>query len=123
MNDIGSQIKGENYINLETYRRSGIAVQTPVWFVVNNYSIYVRTIENSGKVKRIRNNPRVRIVPCEVNGYPKGEWISGIARIANANEMAQVDKLLDEKYGALKRQFEQKTLSQGFKYTVIAISF
>jgi len=46
----------QQYLNLETFRKNGAAVKTPVWFVQDGDAIFVRTLANSGKVKRIRNN-------------------------------------------------------------------
>ena len=60
------------YLSLETYRRTGQAVATPVWFVVDRDVIYVYSLATAGKVKRIRNNPRVRIAPCDARGRLTG---------------------------------------------------
>lgn len=48
------------YLNIETFRKSGVGVQTPVWFVRKGDALYVWTQANSGKAKRIHNNGRVR---------------------------------------------------------------
>ena len=60
-----NQFAGEKYINLETFRKSGAAVATPVWFAEDLGVFYVYSLANAGKVKRIRNNPRVRLMPWE----------------------------------------------------------
>lgn len=57
---------GQRYLSLETFKKSGQGVKTPVWFAAepsveldsNNVKLYVYTIGVSGKVKRIRNNSR-----------------------------------------------------------------
>ena len=64
------QFSGRKYLNLVTYRRSGTAVPTPMWFVEEGGVLYVRTPAKSGKVKRLRNNPRVRVVPSDGRGGP-----------------------------------------------------
>ena len=51
----------QNYLSLETFKKTGRGVRTPVWFVVHNDAFYVYTEADSWKVKRIRNNPRVRV--------------------------------------------------------------
>ena len=51
-----NEIESEKYISIETYKKDGTPVQTPVWFVVKNNLIYIVTREKTGKVKRIRNN-------------------------------------------------------------------
>ena len=57
-------LHAKKYIALETFKKNKQAVKTPVWFVIHNGVIYVITREKTGKVKRIKNNPRVRIAPC-----------------------------------------------------------
>jgi PPOX class probable F420-dependent enzyme len=98
-NEIGVEIKDEKYINLETYRKNGQAVQTP-WFVIDGRTLYIRTDMSSGKVKRAKNNPRVRITPCNIRGQPKGKWIDGEIRMASIiSESEKANKLLNHKYG------------------------
>jgi uncharacterized protein len=94
-----SQFLNQKYINLETYRKNGQAVQTPVWFAIEDSMIYVRTDNNSGKIKRARNNPHVRITPSNARGQPKGEWIDGEMRIASTTESERANQLLGQKYG------------------------
>ena len=67
------------YLNLETFRKSGAGVRTPVWFVQTGDTVYIRTAANSGKVKRIRNNHHVNIAPCKMNGDPLDEWLPALA--------------------------------------------
>ena len=88
----------KQYINLETYKKSGEAVQTPMWFINYNGGIYVSTTRDSAKAKRLRNNSHVRIVPCNFTGHPDGEWIEAKAHIVNSNESEKVNKLLKQKY-------------------------
>ena len=99
-NNNTSQFSNEKYINLETYRKSGQAVQTPVWFVIDGRILYIRTDMSSGKVKRAKNNPRVRITPCNIRGQPKGKWIDGEMRMASiTSESEKANQLLNKKYG------------------------
>jgi hypothetical protein len=58
---IPKEIRGQKYISLATFRKSGQAVNTPVWFAEYDEKLYVMTRSDSGKYKRIRNNPQVRI--------------------------------------------------------------
>lgn len=87
------------YINLETYKKSGKAVQTPVWFVISENQVFVITTKNTGKVKRIRNNQAVRIMPCGMRGEPKGDWVEGKARFADEHESETAINLRHKKYG------------------------
>ncbi len=101
-----AQFTKQNYLNLETFRKNGQGVPTPVWFVEQDGLIYVRTMDGSGKVKRVRNNGRVRVAPCSARGDVKGEWVEGQARLIDAAKAEQVDRLLQKKYGLQKRLFD-----------------
>jgi len=102
-----SQFAGRSYLNLETYRRSGEAMPTPVWFVEDGGAFYIRTLRDAGKVKRVRNNPRVRVMPCGRSGEPLGEWVGATAVVVDDAATAQrVDALLNKKYGLMKRMFD-----------------
>ena len=98
-----SQFAGQKYLNLESYRKNGKAVATAVWFAEEGGELYIYSLADAGKVKRIRNNPRVRIIPCDFRGKPKGEWVEARARILDAAGARRGHSLLDEKYGLLKR--------------------
>ncbi len=113
---------GQKYLNLETYRKSGQAMPTPVWFVRDGDRLYVRTVDNSGKVKRVRNNPRVRVAPCEVRGELKAPWVEARATLVNDPATAQrVVQLLNQKYGLTKRLFDLMGLFNRRSYAVIQI--
>jgi PPOX class probable F420-dependent enzyme len=96
-------LANQRYLSLETYRRTGEAVATPVWFVVHQDIVYVYTLAGAGKVKRIRNNPRVRIAPCDARGRLRGAWMDATARLVDEREAAQAHDLLVVKYGWMKR--------------------
>ena len=97
------QFLDQKYINLETYKKDGTYVRTPVWFVIDNDLIYVITRDSTGKVKRLRNNQDVRIVPCSFRGEPKSEWIKGKAENITGDEADKAIKLRKKKYGLSAR--------------------
>lgn len=97
------ELTKHKYINLETYKKSGQPVRTPVWFMIDNNLVYVVTSANTGKAKRLRNNPSMRIVPSGYNGEPKGEWIDGRARFAEGSEAERAIQLRKKKYGLQAR--------------------
>ena len=117
------QFEGKSFLNLETFRKNGAGVKTPVWFTQNDRTIYVRTVAGSGKVKRIKNGGGVRIVPCEANGTPTGEWIAAQAVEVTDPESADlVRRLLEKKYGAVQvKAFAAMTALRREKYTVLKI--
>ncbi len=90
----------EAYISLATFRRNGNAVETPVWFAAHAGRLYVFTAEDAGKLKRLRNDPRVRVAACGVRGGIKGPWLEGSARRTDDPDSvaAAYDALL-RKYG------------------------
>lgn len=112
----------QKYLNLETYRKNGQAIPTPVWFVQDGDKLYVRTVKNSGKVKRVRNNPRVRVAPCEVRGELKGPWIEAKAKLVDDPvSTRRVVELLNHKYGLMKRLFDVMGRLNRREYDVIEI--
>ena len=85
-------------MSLETFKKNGQGVKTPVWFVLHNDALYAYTKADSWKVKRIRNNPRVRVAVSNVLGDVKGEWVDATASIVDGDERRAADELLDRKY-------------------------
>ncbi len=96
---------GAKYLNLETYRRNGKGVRTPVWFAVapGDVALYVYTTADSGKVKRIRGNNAVRIARCDARGKVAGAWIDALAEIGDGAAFDRGMRLLDRKYWPWKR--------------------
>ena len=115
------QFLNHKYINLETYRKSGKAVCTPVWFVTDNDAIYVVTTKETGKIKRLQNNQSVRIAVCGFRGELKGEWVSGTAKFAESSESERAMKLRKKKYGLQARLVGALVARKG-EPVVIAIS-
>jgi PPOX class probable F420-dependent enzyme len=52
------------FVSLTTFRRSGEPVSTPVWVARDGDALVVLTPAESGKVRRLRHDPRVEIRPC-----------------------------------------------------------
>ena len=116
------QLTEHQYLNIETFRKSGLSVKTPVWFVKEGEVLYVHTVSNSGKVKRIRNNGQVNIAPCKMDGTPVGAWLPATARELQDDELGRkVDHLLDKKYGLMKKMFSLASTLQGRHYTVLEL--
>ena len=116
-----AQFSKQKYVNLETYRKSGQAVRTPLWFVEEHGVMYMRTPAASAKVKRIRNNPHVRVVPSDVRGNPLGTWIDGKAHLIDADDAERVNQFIKRKYGFLKRLIDIRSRLKGTKAVVIAV--
>ena len=96
MPDAVAQFANANYLNLETFRKSGIGVCTPVWFaqapaqsdaMSGPAVFYVYSEADAGKVKRVRNNPKVRVAPCDMRGNLRGAWVDARARICATGKL------------------------------------
>ena len=93
-----AQFDGQNYASLETFKKNGQGVKTPVWFVLHKNALFVYTEADSWKVKRIRNNPRVRVALCTMRGHIKGPWLDATASLVDGDERSAANALLDRKY-------------------------
>ena len=85
-------------MSITTYRRNGEGVATPVWFVPEGGRFLVMTDEHSGKVKRIRRDPFVRIAACTARGRLKTEPIPAYAEVLPASETERVKRLIARRY-------------------------
>lgn len=96
-------LRGQKYVLLTTYRKSGKPVSTPVWFVhdpEDDEKIYVWTARDAGKVKRVRAGSRATVVACDALGKKTyGEPVSGTPRLLDDDATERVRKLLMKKYG------------------------
>ena len=113
MEDKLSMFLNQKYINLETYKKDGTPVRTPVWFVIDNDLINVITRDSTGKVKRLRNNHDVRIVSCSFKGEPKNEWIKAKAENITGDEADKAIKMRKKKYGMSARLIGLFTSQKG----------
>lgn len=102
-----TQFNGQEFLSLETFRKNGIGVKTPLWFAQEGEHFYVWTMTESGKVKRIRNNPQAKIAPCKRMGEVTGEWVTAEATIDNsAAAVRHVEQLLRQKLGLIFALFK-----------------
>jgi uncharacterized protein len=93
-----AELKDHKYMSLTTFRKSGIGVRTPIWFAEDGGKIYVMTRSDSGKYKRIRNNPEVRIAPCTIRGRVTGPEFPAHARILPGEEWDGARRAIRAKY-------------------------
>ena len=92
----------QNYLNLETFRKNGQGVKTPVWFAREGEALYVWTQRGTGKAKRVRNNGNVNIAPATVSGELLGEWVPAHATADESPEAVKhVKALMSKKYGLM----------------------
>ena len=90
----------EKFVSLTTFRKSGEAVDTTVWIGRDGDTLVVTTPSGSGKVKRLRNDARARIAPCNVSGKLRGPWRDARARVvAEPDRVSAAYAALRAKYG------------------------
>ena len=103
-----TQLGGERFVSLTTYRGSGAAVSTPMWVVRDGQGLLLSTPEGTGKLKRLRLDPRVAVTPCGRFGrVPKGaRAVDGVAEVIRNDQIVDhVAALLRDKYGLEYRLF------------------
>ncbi|MFM7797146.1 MAG: PPOX class F420-dependent oxidoreductase [Candidatus Nitrosotenuis sp.] len=93
----------QKYIVVETIRKSGVGVKTPVWFVEDDGLVWVVTREKTGKVKRIRNNSKVNLAVSNFSGDPKSDWSAGVAEIVQGDTAKKIIQKRNKKYGIMAR--------------------
>ena len=91
------------YLSLTTYRRDGTPVATPVWLAQHGDGLVVVTQTSSGKAKRLRNDSRVLLAPCDMRGRTTGDVVEGIARLQDDTETAVSIDLIRRRHGLIAR--------------------
>ncbi|HEV2579388.1 MAG TPA: PPOX class F420-dependent oxidoreductase [Ktedonobacteraceae bacterium] len=118
----------EQCIALTTFRKSGQAVTTPVWFAQRLGTIYVETHGDAGKLKRLRHTNRVTLAPCTYSGKVTGAVSTGKARILTEPEKCTAaSTALAKKYGFMRPLFHfvrnaQRLLQRKAKVEVVYIA-
>ena len=114
-----NDIVAEKYVSLETYKKNNQPVRTPVWFIIKDDLIIIVTREHTGKIKRLRNNQKVKIATCSMKGKISGPWMSGVAKILDKDKTPEIVRLRDRKYGFLAKI---ASVLSGTKGDYVAIS-
>ncbi|MEM7335650.1 MAG: PPOX class F420-dependent oxidoreductase [Chloroflexota bacterium] len=94
----------QQYINLETFKKDGTGVKTPVWVVKENDRLFVWTQADSWKVKRIRRNEDVKLCKSDARGTPLSDWVSAKAKILDTQaDITTLRGRMLKKYGMMFR--------------------
>ena len=93
------EMSEHEFVALTTFRRNGDPVSTPVWIALDGDGLVVTTPAASGKVKRLRRDPRVEMRPCSRRGrVPDGApVVTGVAAIEAPDDASS--RALQAKYG------------------------
>lgn len=97
MADLGNP----RYIRFTNFRRNGTPVSTPVWFAPHGDGWVFSSAPNVGKVKRLRNDPRVEITASDVRGRvkPGTPVFAGTARLLDDSEHSAAERSMSKRYG------------------------
>ncbi len=115
--------ENQQYLNLETFRKNGQGVKTPVWFARKGESLYIWTQVDSGKAKRARNVANINIAPCKADGALLGDWHPATAcRDDSPEAVKNVRGLFVKKYGLLFHAFALMGTLRKAQYTTLKIN-
>jgi uncharacterized protein len=96
-----AEIADAKYILLTTFTKGGTPKPTAIWAVPDGDRLLVMTEEDSWKVKRIRNTPRVTLAICDARGKPKSESIEAVGKVLDKSEASAVVRAVNKRYGVL----------------------
>ena len=100
-----ADVAGSEYILLTTFTKDGRPKPTAIWAVGDGDRLIAITQEQSWKVKRIRNTPRVTIAECDRGGKPKGEAVEATAAILAKSANGATYEALGKRYGLIGKAF------------------
>ncbi len=100
-----AEVARSEYILLTTFTKDGRPKPTAIWAVPEGDGLVAITQEQSWKVKRIRNTPRVTIAPCDRRGNPKGESADATARVLDKSANAATYDAIGRRYGLVGKTF------------------
>jgi len=94
------ELSRARYALLRTYRRDGAAVDTPIWFVVDENSVVFRT-KVGPKTKRLAARPDVELTACDHLGRVRSDakTFVGRATLLSGVEAAEANRALHRRYG------------------------
>lgn len=85
-----SQVAASKNVAVTSFRRNGQAVTTPMWVAPDEGRILTTADFDAWKLKRIANNPAVRLAPCTLRGKVTGPAVEGVARVLDDVETRAV---------------------------------
>lgn len=117
------EIGAATYIALETFKKSGQGVVTPVWVTQEGEFLYVLTVDTAWKVKRIRRNECVRLAISDARGKALSDSIEGKGAVLDSPaDWAAMQRRARAKYGLLFTLFMLMGRLRSRHYVVIKIT-
>lgn len=94
------RLAAARHVALTSYRADGSGVSTCVWISREGEAIYVLTHSGSGKVKRIRKNPKIEVGPSDGRGRLQGGLSTATAEVSDDPDVVRrVSALIRRRYG------------------------
>jgi PPOX class probable F420-dependent enzyme len=102
-----------------------LAVRTPTFFAKIGNLLFISTTSTTGKVKRLRRNDKVRIVPSDFRGRKVlGNWVEGRAiPVSDPELILRVNRLLNKQHPILRRLRALSEIFSRPKRLVYSIEF
>jgi PPOX class probable F420-dependent enzyme len=100
-----AEVAKSEYILLTTFTKDGRPKPTAIWAAPAGDGLVVITQEQSWKVKRIRNTPRVTIAVCDRSGNPRGEAVEAVATVLDKSANGATYDAIGKRYGLLGKTF------------------
>jgi PPOX class probable F420-dependent enzyme len=94
-------LRGATYIQLTTFRRSGVGVPTAVHVVLDADEAFFRTWDTTGKAKRLRHTTDVRVARSTMLGRPRGPAIAARAYLLHGEASDRAARLLARRHPVL----------------------
>ena len=101
-----ADVAKSEYILLTTFTKDGRPKPTAIWAVPRGDGLVAITQEQSWKVKRIRNTPRVTIAPCDRRGNPTGEAVDAAAEVLDKSVNVATYDGIARRYGLVGKAFK-----------------
>ena len=103
-----SALRGARQALVVTFKRSGEPVPTPVNFGLDGEGrLYFRSEPHVAKIRRIRRDPHVRVVPCNLRGKPLGPVAEGRARVLPSAEEERAYAAIEANWSPGMKVFEK----------------
>jgi uncharacterized protein len=100
-----ADVAKSEYILLTTFTKDGRPKPTAIWAAPDGDRLLVITQEQSWKVKRIRNTPRVTLAVCDRRGNPKGDAVEAVATVLDKSHTGAVYDAIGKRYGVIGKTF------------------
>lgn len=101
------------YVLLTTFTKDGRPKPAAVWATRDGDRLLIITDDDSWKVKRIRNTPRVTIAKCGPLGKPRSEPVDAVARVLPKSQTRSVYSGIVRRYWNHAWWFYPHTLVRG----------